>query len=186
MQNLKINNTEIQGLYVINLDPIKDNRGFFVRSFCKKEFYEIKKDISFVQLNHSYSNHQGTIRGMHYQIPPFSEIKLIRCIKGSVLDVVVDLRKGSKTFLKWHSELLTESNMTMIYVPEGFAHGFQTLEDNCEMLYLHTEFYNKNYECGLRFDDPKINIPFNTNKYIISDKDKSYKFIDDNFQGVEL
>src|SRR6185436_8919353 len=124
---MKFSSTNIKGVYVIDLQPVEDSRGWFMRTYCKNEFAEIGHDKEWVQLNHSFTRSKGTIRGMHYQVPPYSEIKLVRCIAGAVMDVAVDLRRGSATYLNWVSVELSEKNKKMIYIPEGFAHGFQTL-----------------------------------------------------------
>lgn len=175
--------TKLKGAYIISLQLLTDNRGGFTRTFCKKEFEQIGHKKEFVQLNHSYNTHKGTIRGMHFQLPPHQEIKLIRCIKGSVLDVIVDLRKDSETFLQHISIELSAENKKMIYVPENFAHGFQTLEDNCELIYHHTEFYTPQADSGLRFDDPALAINWPLPPVMVSDKDKNYKLINNNFKG---
>jgi len=126
--------TPLAGAYAIDLTPFEDERGLFARTYCQKEFAAIGHDKAFVQLNHSRNTYKGTIRGLHYQNPPFAEIKLIRCIKGAVYDVLVDIRAGSPTFLQHYGIELSEKNMRMIYIPEGFAHGFQTLEDHSEFI----------------------------------------------------
>ena len=175
--------TKLKGAYVISLQLFEDNRGGFARTFCKKEFAQIGHTKEFLQLNHSYNIHKGTIRGMHYQVSPYQEVKLIRCIKGSVLDVIIDLRKDSPTFLQHFSVELSAENKKMIYVPENFTHGFQTLEDNCELIYHHTEFYTPQADSGIRFDDPALAINWQLQPVMISDKDKNYKLIDNNFKG---
>jgi dTDP-4-dehydrorhamnose 3,5-epimerase len=175
--------TKLKDAYLISLQLLTDARGGFARTFCKKEFQQIGHKKEFVQLNHSFNAHKGTIRGMHFQIPPLQEIKLIRCIRGSVLDVIVDLRKDSPTFLQHLSIELSEQNKIMIYVPENFAHGFQTLEDNCELIYHHTEFYTPQADSGIRFDDPTLAIKWPLPPVMVSDKDKNYKLIDNNFKG---
>jgi dTDP-4-dehydrorhamnose 3,5-epimerase len=175
--------TKLKGAYIISLQLLTDNRGGFARTFCKNEFEQIGHKKEFVQLNHSYNTHKGTIRGMHFQLPPYQEIKLIRCIKGSVLDVIVDLRLDSPTFLQHVSVELSAENKKMIYVPENFAHGFQILEDNCELIYHHTEFYTPQADSGIRFDDPALAINWPLPPVMVSDKDKNYKLIDNNFKG---
>ncbi|MDX2172127.1 MAG: dTDP-4-dehydrorhamnose 3,5-epimerase [Bacteroidota bacterium] len=175
--------TKLKGAYVISLQLLTDNRGGFARTFCKNEFAKIGHTKDLVQLNHSYNTHKGTIRGMHFQLPPYQEIKLIRCIRGSVLDVIVDLRKESPTFLQHISVELSAENKKMIYVPENFAHGFQTLEDHCELIYHHTEFYTPQADSGIRFDDPTLKIDWPLPPAMVSDKDKNYKLIDNHFKG---
>jgi dTDP-4-dehydrorhamnose 3,5-epimerase len=123
---------------------------------------------------------------MHYQKPPKAEIKMVKCISGAVFDVIVDLRKGSETFLKWHGEVLSSENMKMMYAPEGFAHGFQTLEETCELLYFHTEFYSPGYEGGIRYDDPSVNISWQLQPTDISVKDRNYPLVSGQFKGVAI
>ena len=142
--------TPLAGSYLISLTPYGDSRGWFARTYCKKEFNQIGHDKEWVQLNHSYSSTKGTVRGMHYQSEPYGEIKMVRCIAGVVYDVIIDLRKDSSTFLKWFGVEISGENKCMIYIPKGFAHGFQTLSDNAELIYHHTEFYTPSAEAGLR------------------------------------
>ena len=176
--------TKLKGAFVISLNPLTDARGGFSRTFCKKEFQQIGHKKEFVQMNHSWNRNKGTIRGMHYQIPPYQEIKLIRCVRGSVMDVIVDLRKYSPTFLRHVTVELSAENKKMIYVPEDFAHGFQALEDDSELIYHHTEYYTPDADRGLRFDDPALNINWPLPPVMISEKDKSYKLIDNTFKGM--
>ena len=183
---MKFTEIPLKDAFIINSEPLIDSRGMFERIFCKNEFNKIGLKREIVQINHSLTKKSGSIRGMHYQIPPFAEIKMVRCIKGSVFDVIVDIRKCSETFLKWQGEILSSENMKIIYIPEGFAHGFQTLEDDCELLYFHTEFYNKNYERTIRHNDPLINIKWKIDITEISEKDKNYPLLNKNFQGVIL
>ncbi len=173
--------TKLKGAYVISLNLLQDERGAFARTFCKKEFQQIGHNKEFVQLNHSYNTYKGTIRGMHYQIPPYQEIKLIRCIRGSVLDVIVDLRKDSPTYLQHVSIEISSENKKMVYMPEDFAHGFQTLEDNSELIYHHTEYYTPQADTGLRYDDPALKIKWPLEPKMVSEKDRNYKLIDHKF-----
>ena len=135
-------------------------------------------------MNHSVSYKKGTLRGMHFQVQPFSEIKMVRCIAGIVFDVIVDLRKGSSTFLQWFGAELSAENKTMIYIPEGFAHGFQCLSENCELLYHHTAIYNLEAEAGIKYNDPKINIEWPLPVTVISDRDNSHPFLNEDFKGI--
>lgn len=175
--------TILKGAFVISLQLLSDARGGFARTFCKNEFAQIGHKKEFVQFNHSYNTHKGTLRGMHYQLAPHQEIKLIRCVRGSVLDVIIDLRKNSPTFLQHISVELSADNKKMIYVPENFAHGFQTLEENSELIYHHTQFYTPEAESGLRYDDPVLKINWSLPAAMVSDRDKSYKLIDHTFKG---
>ena len=166
--------TGFKELYIIEIQPLHDDRGFFSRTFCKNEFKKINFSKEFVQINLSFNSAKGTLRGMHYQLPPHEEIKLIRCNAGKVFDVVVDMRKHSDTYLKWFSCELSRENNKMILIPSGFAHGFITLEDNTELIYHHTEFYNPSSERGLRYDDERFNIEWPIKISNISEKDRSY------------
>src|SRR5437868_15434469 len=134
---MRFEETSLKGSYVINVLANKDERGWFVRTFCKKEFMKIGHIGEWVQINHSFTVQEGTVRGMHFQHPPYTETKLVRCIAGNIFDVIIDLRKNSDTFLKWFGVELSDENKKMMYVPPGFAHGFQTLSDNCQLLYHH-------------------------------------------------
>ena len=167
----------IKGSYVIELEKRDDQRGFFARYFCADEFKKKKLANKFIQINNSLTLKKGTIRGMHYQKKPFEEVKIIRCISGRIFDVVVDLRKNSKSYLSWYGLELNNNNRKMLYVPKGCAHGFLTLTNNCEVIYLVSKEYSPKHEMGLRFDDPKINI--NWPKKIIhkSEKDTQWKFL---------
>ncbi len=176
--------TFIRGVYVVELNPFLDQRGSFVRNFCKNEFKEIGLNKEIVQINHSLTKNKGAFRGLHFQKPPYSEIKIIRCIKGSVYDVVVDIRKDSPTFLQHFAVNLNENEYKMIVIPEGCAHGFQSLEENCELIYLHTAFYEPDHEGGLNIDDPKLNIELPLPITEISERDKNHPLITENFKGI--
>ena len=181
---MKFIETNLKNAFVIELSPMVDDRGTFMRTFCKKEFEEIGHTKEFVQLNHSINTKKGTLRGMHYQNLPFEEIKLIRCVRGRVYDVIVDIRAHSATFLQYFGVELSAENKRMIYVPQGFAHGFQTLEDDSELLYHHTEFYNPLADAGLNYADTKINIDWKLPVSIISQKDKDLPFLGEDFKGI--
>jgi dTDP-4-dehydrorhamnose 3,5-epimerase len=176
--------TTLKGSYVIGLEPFTDERGWFARTYCKNEFAAIGHTDEWVQLNHSVTNKKGAIRGMHYQLPPFSEIKMVRCIAGAVFDVIIDLRKDSPTFLQWFGTELSAANKKMIYIPGGFAHGFQTLTDNCELVYHHSQFYAPGVEGGIKYDEPKVNIEWPLPVVTISERDERHPFLDDNFKGL--
>jgi len=176
--------TGLKGAYIIELEPFTDDRGLFARTFCKREFAEIGHSKEFVQFNHSHNHLRGTLRGMHFQLPPNAEIKLIRCIRGSVYDVIVDLREASPTFLKYIGVELSARNMQMIYVPEGFAHGFQTLEDQTELLYHHTAFYAPGQEGGISYKDPLLGIRWPLPPSSMSEKDQNYPFLAPTFSGL--
>jgi dTDP-4-dehydrorhamnose 3,5-epimerase len=172
------------GSFVIDVDPFTDERGWFARFYCKNEFEKIGHNKEWVQLNHSSTNKKGTIRGMHFQKRPFGEIKMVKCIAGSIYDVIVDLRKGSFTFLQWFGIILSAENKKMLYIPEGFAHGFQCLEDHCELIYHHSEFYTPEAEAGIPFDDPKINIQWPLPATNLSVRDKNHPYLNENFNGI--
>lgn len=176
--------TILSGAYIIDPEPFQDDRGLFARTYCKKEFEKIKHSKEFVQFNHSVNIHKGTIRGLHYQKPPFAEIKLIRCVKGAVCDVIIDIRKGSPTFLKHITVELSADNLRMIYIPEGFAHGFQTLEDDSALIYHHTAYYTPGMEGGLRFNDPALKIEWPLPPSVISEKDNTHPFLLPSFIGL--
>lgn len=176
--------TPFDGLYVIHHNILFDDRGSFTRTFCKEEFSSIGFDKEFVQFNHSFNLQKGTLRGMHYQKNPFSETKLISCVQGSVYDVALDLRKKSSTYLQYFSVELNEKNMFSIFIPEGFAHGFQTLEDHTALIYHHTEYYTPKADAGVRYDDQAIKIDWPLDVKNLSEKDKNYLLINDHFQGI--
>jgi len=174
----------LQGAFVIRLEPFSDERGWFARSYCKREFEEIGHNKEWVQLNHSVTYTKGTLRGMHFQHPPFREIKMVRCIAGGVYDVIVDIRAESPTFLQWYGVELSAENKQMLYIPEGFAHGFQTLEENSALLYHHTEFYTPAAEGGFRYDDPALSIKWPLPVTVISERDAHHPLVDNQFKGI--
>ena len=176
--------TPLQGNYTIELQPKGDDRGWFARTFCAKEFEQIGHTKPWVQMNHSFTADKGTVRGLHFQHPPHSEIKLVRCIAGAVFDVVVDIRKNSPTFLQWFGTEISAQNKTMMYIPEGFAHGFQTLTDHCELIYCHTEFYIPGAEDGLKYNDPALRINWPLEPVNLSERDEQHPFITQNFTGI--
>jgi len=166
--------TKLKGAFVIQIKQLSDDRGFFGRSWCKKEMEEHGLNGNVVQANTSLSKYKGTLRGMHYQKHPFEETKLIRCTKGAVYDVIIDLRKDSATYRQWFGIELTEDNYTMLYVPEKFAHGFVTLKDLAEVTYLVTEYYTPGAEAGLRYNDPAFGIAWPEEVRFMSGKDNSH------------
>jgi len=177
-QHFKFLKTKIEELYIIERSLIEDDRGFFSRFFCEKEYRSIGFNQSIKQMNHSFTEKKGSIRGMHFQRSPFKETKIIRCTKGMVFDVAVDIRKESPTYLQWHGEILTAEKGNSFYIPEGFAHGFQTLTDNCELLYIHSEFYEKAAEGALNALDSKIDIAWPLEVTEMSDRDRKTPLID--------
>jgi dTDP-4-dehydrorhamnose 3,5-epimerase len=167
--------TPLKGAYVIEIEKIVDERGFFSRSWCQKEFYDAGLVSDLVQCNISYNHRKGTLRGMHYQLPPYEETKLVRCTKGAIYDVIIDIRPQSSSYLKWFGVELSEMNYKMLYIPKGFAHGFQTLEDQTEVFYQMSDWFHAESSRGISWDDAVFGIdwPFER-KRIISDKDMNY------------
>ena len=169
--------TKFEGLYIIELEPKLDERGHLVRIFCKEEFAKTGIEFNIVQANHSLTKKKGTVRGMHFQKFPKTEDKIIQCLRGAVYDVAIDLRENSLTYGKWLAVELSEENKKMFFVPKGFAHGFQTLADNCEMQYFMSEFYSPAHSLGIRWNDPYFNIAWPIKNPILSEKDKNWPLI---------
>lgn len=178
--------TSIPGLVVVETSPHIDNRGAFARLYCERELASLVGPRRIVQINHSRTATIGAVRGLHYQHPPHAEMKLVRCLKGSVWDVAVDLRHNSPTFLSWHAEELTPANTRMMVIPEGFAHGFQVLEPESELLYLHTAFYTPGSEGGLRHDDPRLAIHWPLAVTDLSARDAAHPLTNSDFSGISL
>lgn len=168
------NKTALNDAYVIELSKLQDERGFFARAFCAKEFKDQGIAFPIAQANVSYNRSKQTLRGMHYQRQPYGEAKLVRCTKGSIYDVIIDVRSDSSTYGEWIGVELTEQNYRILYVPAGFAHGFITLEDDTEVTYQVSEFYTPGAEQGIRWDDPAFNIQWPVEPKIISEKDRSW------------
>lgn len=166
--------TKLKGAYIIEPDRLEDERGFFARTFCQEEFKALGLNPCVAQSNISFNKHKNTLRGMHYQITPHEEAKLVRCTMGVIYDVIIDLRSASITFKQWVSVELKAENRRMIYVPEGFAHGFQTLEDNTEVFYQMTEFYHPECARGVRWNDPAFGIEWRNDSLAVSIKDQKY------------
>src|SRR4030066_2028723 len=166
--------TKLRDTYLIEIEKRSDQRGFFARMWCRKEFEKHGLVSHVVQTNISYNSKKGTIRGLHFQIDPYQETKLVRCTRGAIYDVIIDLRPDSPTYGEGTGVELSADNYMMLYVPENFAHGFQTLADNTEVIYQVTEFYTPGSERGLRYDDPAFGIVWPLPASIISDKDKSW------------
>ncbi len=182
---MKFTPLKLAGAYHIETTPFQDQRGFFTRTFCENEFAEFGLKQHYVQANHSGTFGKGIIRGMHFQRPPHAEVKVIKCIKGSIFDVIVDCRKNSPTFLQWVGIELSAEKKNMMYVPEGFAHGFQSLEEETEMTYLVGAFYNKESEGGIHHLDPKVGIEWPLPVLLTSEKDAAIPFVDDNFKAID-
>ena len=174
----------LKGAFCIEPEIFSDERGSFYRYFCKNDFQKINHSKEWVQMNHSITNKKGTLRGMHFQKPPFKEIKMVECIKGKIFDVIIDIRYDSPDFLKWIGIELSAENRKMLYIPEGFAHGFQTLEDNTELIYHHSEFYTPGFEAGLMYNDKMLNISWPIEVSILSERDKNHPELNQNFKGI--
>jgi dTDP-4-dehydrorhamnose 3,5-epimerase len=183
---MKFIELKLQGSFTIIPDLIEDERGHFARIFCRREFIEQRLISDFVQCNISFNKKKGTLRGMHYQVQPHAEVKLVRCATGAIYDVIVDLRQGSPTFKQWATVELSAKNHTLLYIPEGFAHGFQTLTDDTELIYHHNTFYSPEHYYGLRFDDPAFMIKWPLPISVLSQKDRLYPPIDNTFKGIEI
>jgi len=178
--------TPLSGLVSVQRKAIEDGRGFLSRFYCAEEYREAGLNKAVVQINQTLTRKKGAVRGLHFQYPPHAETKLVSCLRGEVLDVAVDLRHGSPTFLQWHGEVLSATNRKSLLIPEGFAHGFQTLTGNCELFYLHTEFYRPETEGALNVSDPLLGIAWSLPIVDLSARDRNHAFIDKNFQGVVL
>jgi dTDP-4-dehydrorhamnose 3,5-epimerase len=166
--------TNLKSSFLIEPEPRADERGFFARTWCQREFEAHGLQIRWVQCNVSFNKTKGTLRGMHYQVAPYAEAKLVRCTRGAIYDVIIDLRYDSPTFKQWLAVKLTADNRQMLFIPEGFAHGFQTLEDDTEVFYQMSEFYAPDYAKGVRWDDPAFDISWPADERIISERDRSY------------
>ncbi|MCJ7659858.1 MAG: dTDP-4-dehydrorhamnose 3,5-epimerase [Anaerolineales bacterium] len=176
--------TPIAGLMVVQRKPIEDARGFLSRLYSLEEFTYVGIDKPINQINHTLTLLKGAVRGLHYQKPPYSEAKVVNCIKGEIFDVAVDLRQGSSTFLHWHGEKLSAHNNRSLLIPEGFAHGFQALSENCELIYFHTAPYVYEAEAGLNVVDTALEINWPLPITELSDRDRSHPMIHPDFEGV--
>ena len=186
MNQFHIHNTAISGLKVVERQYLNDSRGFFSRLFCSNELSAAGWNRPIVQINHSFTHKKGAIRGLHFQYPPFAEMKLVTCLKGAVWDLAVDLRSNSSTFLQWHAEELSSVNCRSLLIPEGFAHGFQTLTDDCELIYQHSNEYSPTAEAGLNFGDPMLAIDWPLEIAEIAVRDKQHHMLDRYFSGLTL
>ncbi|MBU1211362.1 MAG: dTDP-4-dehydrorhamnose 3,5-epimerase family protein [Alphaproteobacteria bacterium] len=182
---MKLIATPLNGVFEAETQPIADVRGRFARLFCLKELAAAHGSRDIVQINYSMTRDVGAIRGLHYQRPPQAEGKWIRCLSGKVFDVAVDLRRGSATFLKWHAVELDGERMNAVFIPEGCAHGFQVLEANSELLYLHTMAYEASAEAAVRWDEPRVGVTWPLPATTISDRDRSHAPLDPSFEGIE-
>jgi dTDP-4-dehydrorhamnose 3,5-epimerase len=183
---MKLIETSIAGAGIIESKAFQDNRGAFSRLFCSHELQAILGTRVIAQINHSVTRSVGAVRGVHYQNAPHAEMKIVRCLKGRVFDVAVDLRQGSPTFLKWTAVELTPENHLAFVIPEGCAHGFQVLEEDSELLYLHTAFYTPDAEGAVRFDDPRVGVNWPLVPTDLSARDLSHTHLKQNFKGLVL
>ena len=181
-----IRGTDIAGVAVMEGQPHTDHRGAFSRLFCEHDLADVIGDRHVVQINHSRTSEVGAVRGMHFQHVPHAEMKMVRCIRGRVWDVLVDLRAGSPTFLGWHAEELSPESSRMLIIPEGCAHGFQVLEPESELLYLHTAFYTPSSEGALRYDDPRLAIRWPMLVTDLSERDKKHALLSNDFAGLDI
>ena len=186
MSHFILHSTPIDGLHVIEREPLGDSRGFLERMFCQNSLDQFLQGKTVCQSNRTLTRQKGTVRGLHFQNPPHAEIKIVTCLKGQVWDVAVDLRRGSPTFLEHHAVLLAADNHRSFLIPEGFAHGFQTLTSNCEMLYFHTADYNVEFEGALNAIDPLLSIPWPEPITERSERDVNHPMLVNNFRGIEL
>jgi len=176
--------TPLAGLMLLQRQPMGDNRGYLERMFCLQDFADKVPNATIAQINHTLTTRCGTLRGMHFQFAPHAEMKVVSCMKGEVFDVAVDLRRGSPTFLKWCGEILSAENHRSLVIPEGFAHGFQTLTNDCELLYVHSTFYRADAEGGLNALDPRLAIAWPLPITERSARDTAHLMVDDNFTGA--
>lgn len=179
-----ISPTRLAGLHTLSRKPRGDARGYFERMFCLDDLGALLAGRAIVQINHTLTVRRGTVRGMHFQRPPFAESKLVSCLRGEVFDVAVDLRRGSPTSLAWHGEVLSAANHKTLFIPEGFAHGFQTLTDDCELLYLHTAPYNAEAEGGVSALDPRLAIAWPLPPEGLSARDMQHPAVSNPFEGI--
>jgi dTDP-4-dehydrorhamnose 3,5-epimerase len=179
---MKYTELPLKGAYLVEIEPIEDERGFFARTWSRGEFIELGFEPEFIQYSVSYNRVKGTLRGMHYQVAPFEEMKIVQCTRGSVFDVIIDMRPESETFGRWTGVELSADNRRILYIPKAFAHGFQTLEDNSDVSYRITNHYSPEHARGCRFDDPAFGIEWPLPVSVISERDRGYPLLGDIFQ----
>ena len=178
--------TPLTGLTSVQRKVTEDHRGFLSRFYCANDFSEAGLNTPIAQINHTFTKTKGAVRGLHFQNPPHAEIKLVSCLQGEIFDVAVDLRQNSPTFLQWHGVVLSAQNKQSLLIPEGFAHGFQALSQDCELIYLHTAAYHPEAEGALNVADPRLNIAWPLAITEISERDRNHKLIEQAFQGIIL
>lgn len=178
--------TPLEGLHVVQRQVLRDERGFLSRFYCADEFRSAGITKPIAQINHTMTRQKGAVRGLHFQHPPHAETKIVSCLHGEIWDIAVDLRYNSPTFLQWHGEILSAENRKSMLIPEGYAHGFQTLTPDCELIYLHTEAYHPEAEDGLQVTDPRLNINWQLPISELSPRDHNHPLIKSDFQGIVL
>jgi dTDP-4-dehydrorhamnose 3,5-epimerase len=178
--------TPLEGLFAVQRRPMADDRGFLCRVYCADEFASVGVREPLVQINHTLTRRAGAVRGMHFQRPPRAETKLVSCLRGEVFDVAVDVRRHSPTFLQWHADILSPANTRSLLIPAGFAHGFQALTDDCELLYLHTASYEASCEGAVHARDPRLAVAWPLPISEMSERDGSHAMLDSSFEGIEL
>lgn len=178
--------TPLQGVKLIQRKRIGDTRGYFERLFCMEDLSALILGKNIVQINHTLTDKRGTVRGLHYQYPPHAETKIVSCLRGEIFDVAVDIRRDSPTFLHWHGEFLSDENGKSLLIPEGYAHGFQTLTEACELIYLHSAAYCSDSEGALNVADPRLNITWPLPIDALSERDRSHPFMGSDFSGIAL
>lgn len=183
---MKLIETFVAGLFLAETSSFQDARGGFSRLFCGHDLETAFSGRRIVQINQSVTRQAGALRGLHFQSPPHAEMKMVRCVKGRVFDVAVDLRQGSETFMKYFAQELSPQNALMMVIPEGFAHGFQVLEPDSEMLYLHTAYYQQSAEGGVRYNDPRLGIEWPLPVTDVSARDSAHVFLEDDFEGIRI
>jgi dTDP-4-dehydrorhamnose 3,5-epimerase len=186
MSRFRFFSTPIIGLSCVERRRVEDHRGYLSRLFCSEEFAEAGHKMLVAQINQTLTRRKGTVRGMHFQFPPATEIKLVTCTRGRVFDVALDLRADSSTFLQWHGEVLSSDNRRALVIPAGFAHGFQALEDDCELIYLHSAHYQPESECAINACDPSLKIEWPILISEMSDRDRGHPMLKNDFQGILL
>jgi dTDP-4-dehydrorhamnose 3,5-epimerase len=185
-ERFQIRDTPLPGLKVIDRKVVADDRGFLERLYCADELGDVLANRAIVQINRTLTSRRGTVRGLHFQVPPHAEIKIVSCLRGKVFDVAVDLRQNSSTFLKWHAEVLSDREHRMFLIPEGFAHGFQTLSDDCELLYFHSALYEPGSEGGVNPRDPTVGIRWPEEIAELSLRDAAHPILANDYHGVAL
>ena len=178
--------TPLSDLKLVQRKAVEDHRGFLSRFYCADEFRMAGITKPIAQINHTLTRKKGAVRGLHFQLPPHAETKFVSCVRGEIWDVAVDLRSDSPTFLQWHGEILSAANRKSLLIPDGFAHGFQALTEDCELIYLHTAAYQPGAEGALNVADPRLDIAWPLPIVDLSDRDRSHSLIDENFHGINL